>query len=54
MQDSSMADEQPTSFADLTIVLVLLRPAQPADVEEPTWLAELTIETVPLPTAEHR
>jgi hypothetical protein len=47
-----MADERPTSFAELTIVLEVL-PPDLAD-ENPTWLAELTIETVPLPTAEHR
>jgi hypothetical protein len=48
MQDSSTADERPTSFAELTIVLVRLPPEPLAD-ERPTRLAELTIERVPLP-----
>ena len=54
MHDSSPADERPTSFAELTIVLELLPPDQPADYELPTCLAELAIERVPLPAVEHR
>jgi len=53
MQDSSMAGELPTSFAELTIVLELLPPDLPTVEEEPTWRALLTIERVPLPAAEH-
>jgi len=49
MQEEPTAGERPTSFAELTLVLVPVPPDQLADVAEPTWLAELTIETVPLP-----
>lgn len=41
--------DAPTSFADLTIVeMPLLPPDAPADDEQPSPLAECTIELVPL------
>jgi hypothetical protein len=45
---SPNTDEQPSSFAELTIVELPLYPDGPADEEQPSPMAECTIEIVPL------